>query len=119
MNLDFLPNDAFIEPSGQNDILKLYLSLQHIGLKGYDQLINEGYLRVEEFVKQVKQRPYLELASEPDTNICCFRGRPKNLDERQCDQWNLELQQFLLHKERVFFSLPTYRGKRWLRAVFY
>jgi glutamate/tyrosine decarboxylase-like PLP-dependent enzyme len=99
------------------DILKLYLSLQHIGLKGYDQLINEGYLRVEEFVKQVKQRPYLELASEPDTNICCFRGRPKNLDEKQCDQWNLELQQFLLHKERVFFSLPTYSGKRWLRAV--
>ncbi|WP_233504834.1 pyridoxal phosphate-dependent decarboxylase family protein [Parageobacillus thermoglucosidasius] len=99
------------------DILKLYLSLQHIGLKGYDQLINEGYLRAEEFVKQVKQRPYLELASEPDTNICCFRGRPKNLDEKQCDQWNLELQQFLLHNERVFFSLPTYRGKRWLRAV--
>lgn len=72
------------------DILKLYLSLQHIGLKGYDQLINEGYLRAEEFVKQVKQRPYLELASEPDTNICCFRGRPKNLDEKQCDQWNIE-----------------------------
>ncbi|MGG3989097.1 pyridoxal phosphate-dependent decarboxylase family protein [Bacillus smithii] len=99
------------------DILKLYLSLQHIGLKGYDQLINEGYLRVDEFVKQVKKRPYLELASEPDTNICCFRWRPKNLDAKQCDQWNLELQQCLLQKEGVFFSLPTYKGKRWLRAV--
>lgn len=99
------------------DILKLYLSLQHVGLSGYDQLINRSYLMIEEFIKQVKQRSYLELASEPDTNICCFRLRFKNLNDKQCDKLNLELQQFLLGKESVFFSLPLYRGKRWLRAV--
>lgn len=99
------------------DILKLYLSLQHIGLTGYDQLLNESYVLVEEFVVQVKKRSYLELASEPDTNVCCFRGRPKYLESKQWDQWNLELQQYLLNEERVFFSLPTYRGERWLRVV--
>lgn len=78
------------------------MSLQHIGLKGYDQLLKESYLLVEEFVMQVKKRSYIELASEPDTNLCCFRGRPKYLDSKQWDQWNLELQQYLLNEERFF-----------------
>lgn len=99
------------------DILKLYLTIQHFGLQGYGQLINESFLLAKEFAKQVKERPYLELASEPDTNICCFRGKPDNLDAKQWDRWNLELQQYLLQEEGVFLSLPVYRGKRWLRAV--
>ncbi|TWM58042.1 L-2,4-diaminobutyrate decarboxylase [Bacillus paralicheniformis] len=99
------------------DILKLYLSLQHIGLKGYRELLHESLALKNEFIKQVKQRHYLELSSEPDTNVVCFRGIPHNLDEAQWDNWNLELQQFLLNEENVFFSLPAYRGNRWLRAV--
>lgn len=109
--------EVSVQGTRHADILKLYLSLQHIGLKGYDQLLNESYLLVEEFVVQVKKRSYIELASEPETNLCCFRGRPKYLDSKQWDLWNLELQQYLLNEERVFFSLPTYRGDRWLRAV--
>jgi len=99
------------------DILKLYLSLQHIGLKGYRELLHESLALKDEFTKQVKQRHYLELSSEPDTNVVCFRGIPHHLDEAQWDNWNLELQQFLLNEENVFFSLPAYRGNRWLRAV--
>ncbi|WP_271725789.1 pyridoxal phosphate-dependent decarboxylase family protein [Bacillus paralicheniformis] len=99
------------------DILKLYLSLQHIGLKGYRELLHESLALKDEFTKRVKQRHYLELSSEPDTNVVCFRGIPHNLDEAQWDNWNLELQQFLLNEENVFFSLPAYRGNRWLRAV--
>lgn len=99
------------------DILKLYLSLQHIGLKGYRELLHESLALKDEFIKQVKQRHYLELSGEPDTNVVCFRGIPHNLDETQWDNWNLELQQFLLNEENVFFSLPAFRGNRWLRAV--
>ncbi|MED4690443.1 aspartate aminotransferase family protein [Peribacillus frigoritolerans] len=109
--------EVSVQGTRHADILKLYLSLQHIGLKGYDQLLKESYLLVEEFVVQVKKRSYIELASEPDTNLCCFRGRPKYVDSKKWDQWNLELQQYLLNEERVFFSLPTYKGDRWLRAV--
>nr|WP_106779162.1 aminotransferase class I/II-fold pyridoxal phosphate-dependent enzyme [Lysinibacillus timonensis] len=119
MNDTYFTNLGEISVQGTRhaDILKLYLSLQHIGLSGYEQLLNESYLLVKEFVNQVKNRSYLELASEPDTNLCCFRGKPKYLDSKQWDKWNLELQQFLLNEEGVFFSLPTYRGERWLRAV--
>ncbi|MFB0637550.1 aspartate aminotransferase family protein [Bacillus rugosus] len=99
------------------DILKLYLSLQHLGTKGYNQLINESFALKEEFIKQVKQRPFLELYCQPDTNICCFRGIPNDIDIDQWDNWNLELQQFLLTEENIFLSLPVFKGHRWLRAV--
>jgi len=99
------------------DILKLYLSLQHIGLKGYEDLINLGFTLVEEFTREVKKRSYLELSGESDTNICCFRLRLNEYDQKHQDQLNLKLQQYLLKGQHVFLSLPTYRGKRWLRAV--
>lgn len=99
------------------DILKLYLSLQHIGLKGYRELLHESLALKDEFIKQVKQRHYLELSGDPDTNVVCFRSIPQDLDEAQWDNWNLELQQFLLNEENVFFSLPAFKGSRWLRAV--
>ncbi|BCE04989.1 pyridoxal phosphate-dependent decarboxylase family protein [Bacillus paralicheniformis] len=112
-NLD----EISVQGTRHADILKLYLSLQHIGLKGYRELLHESLALKDEFTKQVKQRHYLELSSEPDTNVVCFRGIPHHLDEAQWDNWNLELQQFLLNEENVFFSLPAYRGNRWLRAV--
>lgn len=99
------------------DILKLYLSLQHIGLKGYENLINQSFLFAKEFTSQVKKRSYLELSGESNTNICCFRLFLKEYQQKQQDQLNLKLQQFLLKNQNVFLSLPTYRGKRWLRAV--
>jgi glutamate/tyrosine decarboxylase-like PLP-dependent enzyme len=99
------------------DILKLWLSLQHIGLKGYEELLDETYELIHAFTKEVKNREFLELAVEPETNICCFRGRPQHLQPDQWDQWNFELQQFLLAQNQTFFSLPTYRENRWLRCV--
>lgn len=99
------------------DILKLWLSLQHIGTKGYERLIDASYDLADYFVEQVKHRTYLELASTPDTNLCCFRGIPKHIANEKWDQWNLQLQQELLRHEQTFLSLPTYRGRRWLRAV--
>lgn len=99
------------------DILKLWLSLQHLGMKGYEQLIEESYRLQNHFSEHVRKRPYLELASESDTNLCCFRGKPEYLAQNSWDQWNLELQQTLLKEGQTFLSLPTYRGKRWLRAV--
>lgn len=99
------------------DILKLYLSLQHIGLKGYGDLINQCFTLIEEFTREVKKRSYLELSGESDTNICCFRLLLNEYDQKHQDQLNLKLQQYLLKDQQVFLSLPAYRGKRWLRAV--
>jgi glutamate/tyrosine decarboxylase-like PLP-dependent enzyme len=103
-----------IQGTRHADVLKLWLSLQHIGREGYESLISHSFELVDVFTEQVRKRPFLELAAEPDTNICCFRGIPAN---RDWDNWNLGLQQYLLQEDQTFVSLPTFRGNRWLRAV--
>jgi len=68
-------------------------------------------------VEGVRQRSFLRLAGEIDTNIVCFRGEPDWLPADRWDDWNAALQAHLLREGHIFLSLPVYRGGRWLRAV--
>ncbi|MGA1263801.1 MAG: pyridoxal phosphate-dependent decarboxylase family protein [Prochlorothrix sp.] len=99
------------------DILKLWLSLQHLGRSGYGALITASYHRMEYFKAGLLRRSFLNLASEPEMNILCFRGEPPQLDPQGWDQWNQGLQRFLLQEHQIFLSLPRYRGSLWLKAV--
>jgi len=99
------------------DILKLWLSLLHIGRKGFGEIIDTSYALMEHFVAEVKRRPFLHLAYEPEMNIVCFRSEPQGVAEDQLDVWNNDLQDYLLHKGNAFLSLPLLRGRRWLKAV--
>jgi glutamate/tyrosine decarboxylase-like PLP-dependent enzyme len=101
-----------VQGSRRVEVLKLWLSLQHIGKRGYGQLVDEGCALTEYCVTQVRERAFLELAGKPDMNILCFRGTGSLSDE-----WNASLQTHLLRHLNVYFSLPPYRGERWLRAV--
>lgn len=97
------------------DVVKLWLSLRHLGRKGYAELIENASARTRRLLAQIRERPYLKLAAEPDTNIICFRGEPSTLPES--DAWNEGLQAALLREQQIFVSLPFYRGQRWLRIV--
>ena len=99
------------------DVLKLWLTLAHLGKAGCAVLIDASYALTEHFVAQVRQRPYLELASEPEMNVVCFRGCPGALPSDHGDGWNQALQQHLLNQHQIFLSLPRLRGRRWLKAV--
>lgn len=99
------------------DVLKLWLSLRHVGKRGYEQLIDEGYRLTERFVEEVKKRPFLETAGRSEMNLVCFRGVPDWAPPEKWDEWNANLQTHLLRAGNVFLSLPLYRGRRWLRAA--
>ncbi|HEY9648458.1 MAG TPA: pyridoxal-dependent decarboxylase [Chroococcidiopsis sp.] len=99
------------------DVLKLWLSLQHLGQRGYAQLIDESYALTQYMVNAIQTRPFLQLVGTPETNIVCFRGTPPSLDESRWDEWNSALNTYLLREHNLFLSLPFYRGSRWLRAV--
>lgn len=106
-----------IQGTRHTDILKLWLSLQHLGKAGCAALIDASYGLTEHFVTQVRQRPYLQLASAPDMNLVCFRGAPPDLPPQDWDRWNAQLQQHLLSHQHTFLSLPVLRQQRWLKAV--
>lgn len=99
------------------DVLKLWLSLQHLGLKGYAGLIDESYRLTEYFAAQLQQLDPIQMASTPEMNLICFRGLPDGIPETEQDRWNADLQAFLLDNYQIFFSTPIYRGQKWLRAV--
>ena len=106
-----------IQGTRHPDVLKLWLSLRHIGRRGYEQLIEHGYRLTTRFIEQVRQRPFLEPATEPEVNVVCFRGVPDWLPEEQWERWNLDLQTYLLRSAGFFVSTPLYHGRRWLRVV--
>lgn len=106
-----------VQGTRHHDVLKLWLTLQHLGRSGLAALIDRSYERTDQLVAGVRARPFLALASAPQTNIACFRGEPEWLSPAEWDDWNAGLQATLLREEHVFLSLPLYRGGRWLRAV--
>lgn len=98
------------------DVLKLWLTLQHIGLDGFAGIIEQTNALAQHFKAQVKLRPGLRLASEPDMNIVCFRAELDGRSSEARDRLNADLRQHLL-AEGFFLSLPTFQGSSWLRTV--
>lgn len=100
------------------DILKLWLSLQHLGQAGYADIIRHNTELTEQFVAEVQKRPYLQLASQPEMNIVCFRLAPEQVIADRWNDLNAALQRYLLASATpTFLSLPLYRHQRWLKAV--
>ena len=98
------------------DVLKLWLTLQHIGADGYAELIDRTNDTARRFLAQVERRPVLRLASPPEMNIVCFRAEPDGVPPEGLDVLNSDLRRYLL-SEGFFLSLPHFRGQCWLRAV--
>jgi len=98
------------------DVLKLWLTLQHFGREGCASLIEQGCDLVRYVYERLCTRPLVELASEPESNILCFRVVPKGKTAEELDRINADLQAHLL-SEGIYLSLPLYKGARWLRMV--
>ena len=116
---DDWPNlgELTVQGTRHPDILKLWLSLQHIAKNGYSAIIDHNYALTQTFTTAVKARSFLTLASAPQMNLVCFRAEPAGLPIEEWDSWNQGLQQWLLEQGNTFLSLPIYRGQRWLKAV--
>lgn len=97
------------------EVLKLWLSLLGLGISGYQQLILHCYVLRDVFIDKAACRKYLELATNPDTNVICFRIM--NSDADQCDLLNEQLQSYLLRQCGFFVSMPKFKGQNWLRVV--
>lgn len=116
---DAIPNlgELSVQGTRKAEILKLWLTFQHLGRDGVEQLIDESYRLTAEIRDRVVEHDALELASEPEMNLVCFRATPGWCPPDERDDLNSWLQQALLSEHDIFVSLPTYRDSRWLRVV--
>jgi glutamate/tyrosine decarboxylase-like PLP-dependent enzyme len=101
------------------DVLKLWMTLQHLGKAGCAEIMNHNFDMTDAFLAHVKHRPVLRIATptEPEMNIVCFRSEPEHLPEDDWDEWNTKLQDYLLVHANCFLALPVYNGGRWLKVV--
>ncbi len=109
--------EVSLQGTRHGDVLKLWMTLQHLGKAGCAAMIEQNFAIAQVFLTSIQQRPYLKLATKPDMNIICFRSEPELLPTEQWDQWNSKLQDHLLQQADCFVSLPLYQGQRWLKVV--
>jgi glutamate/tyrosine decarboxylase-like PLP-dependent enzyme len=109
--------EVSIQGTRRAEILKLWLTFQHLGRDGLEQLIDESYRLTTMIRDHIDEHDALELASAPEMNIVCFRAVPEWCPPEERDDLNSQLQQALLAEYDIFVSLPTYRDSRWLRVV--
>jgi L-2,4-diaminobutyrate decarboxylase len=116
---DAIPNlgELSVQGTRRAEILKLWLSFQHLGREGLGQLIDESYRLTAMIRTHIADHDALELASEPEMNLVCFRAVPDWCPPDERDALNGRLQRRLLSAQDIFVSLPTYRDDRWLRIV--
>ncbi|WP_256298169.1 pyridoxal phosphate-dependent decarboxylase family protein [Haloarchaeobius salinus] len=116
---DAIPNlgELSVQGTRHADVLKLWLTFQHLGRAGLTQLVDESYRLTDLLFERVRTHPALEAATEPDMNLCCFRAAPDWCPAEELDDLNGRVQESLLREHDVFVSLPTYRGSRWLRVA--
>jgi glutamate/tyrosine decarboxylase-like PLP-dependent enzyme len=116
---DAIPNlgELSVQGTRRAEVLKLWLTFQHLGRDGLEQLVDESYRLTALIHDRAAEHEALELASEPEMNLVCFRAAPDWCPPEDRDELNSELQRTLLSEHDVFVSLPTYRGSRWLRVV--
>ena len=99
------------------DVLKLWLSLQHLGNFSYSEIIENSFKYTNLFKKKLLEINNIKIACEPQMNILCFRYEVRNKNANENDVLNLNLQKFLLKKHNIFFSVVKYNNLKWLRAI--
>ena len=99
------------------DVLKLWLSLQHLGNFSYSEIIENSFKYTNLFKKKLLEINNIKIACEPQMNILCFRYEVRNKNANENDVLNLNLQKFLFKKHNIFFSVVKYNNLKWLRAI--
>jgi len=99
------------------DVLKLWLSLQHLGNFSYSEIIENSFKYTNLFKKKLLEMNNIKIACEPQMNILCFRYQTRNKNLKESNIINLNLQKFLFNKYNIFFSVVEFNKFKWLRAV--
>ncbi len=97
--------------------LKIWLSLQVLGLGWYRRLVERCCLLAELSQKLLEEAGCFEVLSR-QLSIVCFRHVPTDRVPEQLDAWNLALVEALRKTGRVFLSSTRLRGQVYLRFCF-
>lgn len=91
--------------------LRLFFVLAALGERGLAGYIERQFRLTAEAYRYIREQPGFECATEPQSNILCFRVRGE-------DGLQLALRDRLTVRGDFYLSTTSFRGKRYLRMVF-
>ena len=101
-----------IQGSRPAEVIKLWLGLRSLGLKGMDDILNSSINRKDFFIKNINKNKF-EIYSGP-LHIISFL--PKGLTTKDTDFWTQTKVNELM-KNNFMLSRPKFKGKYYLRVV--
>jgi glutamate/tyrosine decarboxylase-like PLP-dependent enzyme len=101
-----------IQGSRPAEVIKLWLGLRYLGLKGIEDILKSSILRKEFFLHNISKNKF-EIYSGP-LHIISFL--PKGLAAKDTDFWTKTKVNELL-KNNFMLSRPKFKGKYFLRVV--
>ena len=102
--------------------IKLWLALRVHGAKAIGQMVTKTFDLAREFAALLKTQPDFELATEPASNILCFRHVPAALKALQnasekLDAHQLQLRQKVVAAGKYFLVHTVLRNRVYLRTT--
>ena len=101
-----------IQGSRPAEVIKLWLGLRFLGLKGIEEILKSSIKRKEIFIKNLNKNKF-EIYSGP-LHIISFL--PKGLAPKDTDFWTQSKVNELM-KNNFMISRPKFKGKYYLRVV--
>jgi L-2,4-diaminobutyrate decarboxylase len=71
----------------------------------------------KEFVGKIRSRSAFEVATEPESNIVCFRIRPPGTADGALDDLNSRLRRRIIEEGAFYIVQTKLRGRVWLRTA--
>ncbi len=99
--------------------IAVWAVLKEMGAEGMRERVRRHNDFARIVAARVRQEPELELLSEPQLSICCFRYRPSGWeDEARLDQLNEAILEVLRHEGRSLPSATRVNDRYALRACY-
>ncbi|MGG3890726.1 pyridoxal phosphate-dependent decarboxylase family protein [Metabacillus fastidiosus] len=112
--------DKSVQTTRRFDALKLYISLQTIGIKTFEEMVNYTISLAQETGRYIKTTSNLELCSEPEINAVLFRYRLNNTALSKniiCEENDINqmIQRNFLESGKLVIAKTKVNGKVYLK----
>jgi len=97
--------------------IKFFCIMKMYGLEGFSEFVNALYDLGNTFSKRIKKRPYLELATEPECNIVCFRVYDAQLNMVENNVINSSIRQQIIESGAYYIVQTTLNDTVYLRTT--
>ncbi len=94
-----------------------YAALKYYGGSYYGSYIDSRYVLVRVFSDMIKSDQLFELATDPESNIVCFRYAPDGYNETTLNNINAAIRDTIIKEGSFYIVQAELDGKIWIRLT--